>query len=63
MIETVVFEELASASGHRVGVATLNSPQTLNGLSLAMCEALAARLQDWKHDPGIAAVRGNRPCR
>jgi enoyl-CoA hydratase/carnithine racemase len=56
MTEAVVFEETASASGHRVGILTLNSPQTLNGLSLAMCEALSARLRAWREDPSIAAV-------
>lgn len=56
MSEAVVFEELTSASGHRIGIATLNSPQTLNGLSLVMCQALAERLNDWKQDPAIAAV-------
>lgn len=56
MSESVVFEELACASDHRIGIATLNSPQTLNGLSLAMCEALAERMQAWARDPAIAAV-------
>lgn len=56
MSEDVIFEELTSASGHRVGIATLNSPQTLNGLSLDMCEALAERLQVWKRDPTIVTV-------
>lgn len=56
MSEAVLFEELTSASGHQLGIATLNSPQTLNGLSLAMCQALAERLDAWKQDPTIAAV-------
>lgn len=56
MSESVLFEELACAGERRVAIATLNSPQTLNGLSLEMCEALAERLQAWKDDPAIAVV-------
>lgn len=56
MTEAVLFEEQVSASGHRVGIATLNSPQTLNGLSLEMCQALTERLQAWRQDPEIAVV-------
>ncbi len=56
MSDIMVFDELETASGHRVGLATLNSPRTLNGLSLAMCERLDARLRAWQDDPAIAAV-------
>ncbi|MBV6271992.1 enoyl-CoA hydratase/isomerase family protein [Alcaligenaceae bacterium CGII-47] len=56
MSEVVIFEELPSPSGHRIGIATLNRPQTLNGLSLEMCQALTQRLQTWKQDPTIAAI-------
>lgn len=60
MTSPVIFEELTTACGRKVGVATLNSPQTLNGLSLDMCKALAARLDQWESDPGIvfAMMRG-----
>uniref|UniRef100_UPI0033428318 enoyl-CoA hydratase/isomerase family protein n=1 Tax=Castellaniella defragrans TaxID=75697 RepID=UPI0033428318 len=54
--DIMLFDEIETASGHRVGLATLNSPQTLNGLSLAMCERLDARLRAWQDDPDIAAV-------
>lgn len=56
MSPVIVFDELQTASGHRVGLATLNSPQTLNGLSLAMCQQLDARLRQWQDDPAIVAV-------
>ncbi|MER1967183.1 enoyl-CoA hydratase/isomerase family protein [Castellaniella sp. GW247-6E4] len=56
MNDLIVFEELEAASNHRIGLATLNSPQTLNGVSLAMCEQLDARLRAWQDDPSIAAV-------
>ncbi|WP_251863702.1 enoyl-CoA hydratase/isomerase family protein [Achromobacter sp. Marseille-Q4962] len=52
----VLFEELTAANGMRLGVATLNAPQTLNGLSLEMVELLSARLEEWAQDPGVALV-------
>ncbi|MFA7437388.1 enoyl-CoA hydratase/isomerase family protein [Castellaniella sp.] len=56
MNDPVLFEELNGHSGKRIGVATLNSPQTLNGLSLEMCQQLDARLSAWHADDGVAAV-------
>ena len=56
MTAPVLFEERAAANGMRFGIATLNSPQTLNGLSLEMVELLAARLDAWARDPGVALV-------
>ena len=55
MSAPVRFEERA-AGAHRIGIATLNAAATLNGLSLAMVDALAARLDAWEADPGMAAV-------
>ena len=52
----VVFEERATADGRRIGIATLNSPRTLNGLSLAMARLLDAKLIQWAADDGIALV-------
>ena len=56
MNSPVLFEELDTADGHKVGLATLNSPQTLNGLSLEMCKLLAAQLKQWEADTSIAMV-------
>lgn len=56
MTSPVLFEEIATAGGRKAGLAVLNSPQTLNGLSLDMCKALAARLELWASDPAIALV-------
>lgn len=56
MTDAVLFEERIADNGARIGVATLNAPQTLNGLSLAMVDALDARLQAWAADPAIALV-------
>lgn len=52
----VLFEEKTAANGMRLGFATLNAPQTLNGLSLEMVDLLAAQLDAWAHDAGLAAV-------
>ncbi len=55
MSAPVRFEERA-AGAHRIGIATLNAAATLNGLSLAMVDALAERNDAWEADPGIAVV-------
>src|SRR5690606_29241872 len=60
MTSPVLFEELTTADGRKVGIATLNTPQTLNGLSLDMCKLLDAQLQAWEDDAQVAfvALRG-----
>jgi enoyl-CoA hydratase/carnithine racemase len=40
----------------RVGFITLNRPQALNALTLAMIRALSAALQAWRDDPMVLAV-------
>lgn len=52
----VLFQTLDTVSGMKIGIATLNSPKTLNGLSLEMCQLLAARLHEWEGDASVAAV-------
>lgn len=52
----VLFDERSAANGVRYGIATLNSPQTLNSLSLEMCHLLDAQLIQWERDPEIALV-------
>jgi len=52
----VLFEERAAGNGMRIGIATLNAPKTLNGLSLAMARLLDAQLVRWAGDDGIAVV-------
>lgn len=54
--DPVLFREIPGLGGRRIGVATLNSPQTLNGLSLPMCRLLDARLQAWAADDSLVAV-------
>ena len=56
MTAPVLFEEKTAANGMRVAFATLNAPQTLNGLSLEMVDLLAERLTEWSRDEGVAMV-------
>jgi enoyl-CoA hydratase/carnithine racemase len=50
------FEERPTRDGGRLGVVTLDAPRTLNALSLAMIEALEARLDAWEADPGVVGI-------
>lgn len=52
----VVFAEHETGNGLRVGVATLNTPKSLNGLSLEMARLLNAQLARWSKDPEVAVV-------
>jgi len=56
MSDPVVFHTLACAQRTQIGVATLNRPESLNALSLPMCEMLLAQLQQWQADDTIALV-------
>ncbi|MCC8668438.1 enoyl-CoA hydratase/isomerase family protein [Xanthomonas arboricola] len=53
---SVLFEQRDCADGHRIGIATLNAPRTLNGLSLQMTRLLDAQLRIWADDTQIACV-------
>ncbi len=52
----VLFEDRSAANGKRIGIATLNAPKTLNGLSLDMARLLDEWLRTWAGDNGIAIV-------
>lgn len=52
----VTTEERPTRSGHVIGIATLNNPKMLNGLSLEMVRELAARLDRWEEDERVVAV-------
>lgn len=52
----VLFEEREAGDRTRIGIATLNAPRTLNGLSLEMARLLDARLAAWATDDAIAVV-------
>lgn len=48
--------EVISEVRGRVGCITLNRPQALNALSLAMIRAITAALRAWQKDPAVIAV-------
>ncbi|MET1023786.1 MAG: enoyl-CoA hydratase/isomerase family protein [Pseudoxanthomonas sp.] len=52
----VLFEERDGVDGKCIGIATLNAPKTLNGLSLEMTRLLDARLRAWADDASVACV-------
>jgi enoyl-CoA hydratase/carnithine racemase len=52
----VLFAERDGRAGRRIGIATLNAADTLNGLSLSMAQLLYAKLQQWADDDAIACV-------
>ncbi len=56
----VRFTEHPTRDGHRIGVAMLNAPKSLNALSLEMIGQLEAKLDDWavRHRGDMA--RGRR---
>ena len=54
--QVVVFSELETLKGLRMGVARLNAPRALNALSLDMIRLLDAQLRQWQQDDNIVAV-------
>jgi len=54
--DLVLFEELICQGEARIGIAQLNAPQTLNGLSLEMTRMLSSKIETWAKDPTIAVV-------
>ncbi|QDQ87285.1 enoyl-CoA hydratase/isomerase family protein [Alcaligenaceae bacterium SJ-26] len=51
----IFFEERQSGNG-RIGIAVLNAPRTLNGLTLDMVDLLYPRLLQWERDTDIVAI-------
>ena len=56
MDDSVLFETVSCAAGKAIGIATLNRPKTLNGLSLEMTRLLDKQLEQWVTDEQIVAV-------
>lgn len=54
--DSVLFEVIECAHGKRVGMAILNRPQTLNGLSLQMTRLLDKKLNAWVTDESVSLV-------
>lgn len=56
MDDSLLVETLQCEDGSLIGVATLNRPQTLNGLSLEMTRILDKALKDWAARAEVVAV-------
>lgn len=56
MSTDLLLSTLNAVGGRRIGVAVLNRPQNLNGLTLEMSGQLYAQLTEWANDPSIAMV-------
>lgn len=56
MDDSVLFELIECNNQKHIGVATLNRPKTLNGLSLEMTRLLDAKLKEWLIDDRICVV-------
>lgn len=56
MAEVLRIREERTACARRLGIATLDSPATLNALSLAMVDGLQIALTQWATDPDVVAV-------
>jgi enoyl-CoA hydratase/carnithine racemase len=52
----VIFSEIATSNNKKIAIAELNSPQSLNALSLSMIELLFKQLLTWQSDDEIAMV-------
>ena len=52
----VLFSELPTRGGMRIGVATLNAEKSLNSLTLEMIDLLMPQARAWATDPGIALI-------
>lgn len=56
MTSSVLTEVIATNSGSKIAIATLNQPETLNGISLPMCNLLTQALNEWQDDDDIVMV-------
>ncbi|MGP9688963.1 enoyl-CoA hydratase/isomerase family protein [Psychrobacter sp. AOP22-C1-C5] len=52
----VLFDTEPTECGHLIGIMTLNTPKSLNALSVEMCQLLSAQLEQWQQDNQIVAL-------
>jgi len=52
----VLFGTEPTACGHLLGIMTLNTPKSLNALSVEMCQLLSEQLERWRDDNQIVAL-------
>lgn len=53
---SVLFQTYPTDCGHVIGEMTLNSPASLNALSIDMCQRMSAQLQAWQKDDNVVAI-------
>lgn len=53
---SVLFNTEPTDCGHLIGVMTLNTPKSLNALSVDMCKLLSQQLDAWASDAQIVAL-------
>ena len=56
MTEAVLFKELETGKGQKIGVITLNSEHALNALDQDMIDQIHSTLLDWKADDSVVCV-------
>lgn len=56
MSQAVLFRTEENADGKKIGIATLNTPKSLNSLSLEMIDLLFSQLSSWQQDDNVVAV-------
>ena len=52
----ILVKELENNEGYKTGFIILNSPETLNSLTLDMVKDILDQLKKWADDPYLAAV-------
>ncbi|GAF53605.1 LOW QUALITY PROTEIN: 3-hydroxyisobutyryl-CoA hydrolase [Psychrobacter sp. JCM 18900] len=52
----VLFNTESTDCGYLIGVMTLNTPKSLNALSVDMCQLLSAQLEQWQADEQVVAL-------
>ena len=52
----VLFNTYSTQSDHLIGEMTLNSPKSLNALSVDMCQLMSEQLTQWQNDDKVVAV-------
>lgn len=52
----VLFNTEPTECGHLIGIVMLNTPKSLNALSVEMCQLLAKQLEQWQNDDQVVAL-------
>lgn len=52
----VLFGTQSTDCGHAIGIMTLNTPKSLNALSVEMCQLLSQQLEAWQADEQVVAI-------